>query len=102
MTALYKPQTYQGWTRAYHVHMRNHLNAVPEMEFMEEEVIGPKHEPIGSFQASFDPTRVYHRRSASTGELTGETMTQADFLEWIYSIYMQEAIARDIANGANQ
>jgi len=72
------------------------------MEFMEEEVIGPKHEPIGSFQASFDPTRVYHRRSASTGELTGETMTQADFLEWIYSIYMQEAIARDIANGANQ
>lgn len=101
MTALYKPKTYQGWTRAYHVHMRNTINELPQMEFMEEEVIGPNHTPCGAFQASFDPTRVYYRRSSATGEPTGETMTQADFLEWIYSIYMQEAEARDAANGDN-
>lgn len=96
MTELYRPKMYQGWTRAYHVHMRNIRDQIPEMEFMEEEIIGTLSNKIGSFKAEFNLEKKYMRRSSVTGELTGETMTQADFLEWIYSIYMQEAEERDV------
>lgn len=51
---------------------------------------------------AFDPDEIIELRDSETGELTGSTMTGREIYAAIYSIYIQRANARDLAQSGQE
>jgi hypothetical protein len=100
----YKEQTVTGesWQRCQQVVVENHRSAAPSVRFDEEKVVAlaggeESRKPMGSLVMPYDPQSAIEMRDPTTGELTGETVTQGAVYEIMYSAYMQAALARDEA-----
>lgn len=90
------------WRRAYQVTINNPRNNPPNILFMEEDVVTVEgaefRQPnAGMVSGSFDPSGVIELRDPATGELTGQTATQAELYAILHSLYIQLALARDAA-----
>lgn len=83
----------------------NFLDDIPMCQFAESRVTavaGSKSEqPIGIISSTFNPTATVPLRDPETGELTGDSTTQAQLYQLLYSLYMQIALERDSTIGQN-
>jgi len=53
---------------------------------------------LGNLAVDYDASKVIELRDITTGLPTGQTVTYADAYVLLYSAYLEEALARDIAN----
>jgi len=100
----YKEQTVTGesWQRCQQVVVENHRGSDPAVRFDEERVVAladgeESRKPLGSLVMPYDPSAPIELRDPVSGDLTGESVTQADVYQILYSAYMNAAIARDEA-----
>jgi len=100
----YKEQTITGesWQRCQQVVVENHRGAAPSVRFDEERVVAlaggeESRKPLGSLVMSYDPNAAIELRDPETGDLTGQTVTQGEVYQILYSAYMNAALARDAA-----
>lgn len=86
------------WTRCTSITIANQVSGTPSVMFVEAtvaEVGSLKLEQLsGSFSAEFSPSSAIPMRDPETGELTGESVTQAHLYDVLYSLYMQKALER--------
>lgn len=89
------------WQRCNQVVLNNPYSGTPTIE-MKEETIATFDGNIFSQTKSglafnFDPSGVIALRNPQTGELTGDTTSQGAVYVAIYSLYVQAAMERDVA-----
>ena len=89
------------WTRCTSVSIANPATGTPSILFTEAKVaeVGAiKIEQVtGSIAATFSPSSAIPLRSPSTGELTGESVTQDHLYQILYSLYVQKGLERNAA-----
>jgi hypothetical protein len=95
-----------SWRRARAVMISNPRNATPSISFGEEDVVSvngaeTRSDVMGAAaRGSLDPTAVIPLVNPDTGELTGETVTQAHLYQVMHSLYLQLAKQRDVASAS--
>lgn len=108
MSANYKEVTAEGtiYTRCNAVVVQNDYQEQPYILFHEQRVMTIGGEQViqntSSCRTNFVPEAVVPLIDVATGEMTEETITQADVYRILYSAYMQAALARDAAEGGGQ
>lgn len=103
--ADYKETTTTGktWQRCYTVNITNHLTSPPRAVFFEEKVaqFGENQvtTPVGNVNIDFNPAEgTFPVLNPQTGEPTGAISSHAELYTLLFSLYMQAATARDLAN----
>lgn len=98
----YKETTVAGdvYTRCKSVVLSNPKGAVPTLSFIEELWYNiPGNEmgkDSGAIMTQFDPSAVIPLRNPQTDQLLGTSVTHADLHVILYSLYIQQAHARDV------
>lgn len=92
--------TVAAWTRCYAVVLNNPLDGDKLAVFQEQQVLQADGQPplmqeAGSCALRFAVDGVIALRDPQTGELTGQTMTHAEFYAVAYSAWRQAAELRD-------
>ena len=102
--ADYKESSVTGnaWQRCKQIVIDNRRAAPPTLRFDEERVTALSdgdevRRDLGSLTLAFDPTAIIQIRDPETGDLTGETITHAEFYAMMHSAYLSTALARDAA-----
>jgi hypothetical protein len=89
------------WVQASATSPINPSRAPQRAYFSEEKIIAidgtNSSVDAGGCMKPFDPAASIPMRNPETGELTGETVLQAELYTILYSLYMQTALARDAA-----
>lgn len=98
----YKEVTGSGtmWTRCYQIVINNPYGGlVKSARFFEENVVTIDSTIMqsnrGFIDKTFDPAALIELRDPSTGDKTGQTITQGELYNILYSLYMNTAIERD-------
>lgn len=102
MSNLYQETQVTGsrYRRAKYVNINNSKGQVPQISFEEERITvlddGKSFsESVGSLSTAFDATSIIPLLDPETGEDTGNTMTQAEVFQALYSLYFKLAAERD-------
>ena len=99
--ADYKETTISGnsWTRCNKIEIDNTHGRIPTINFWEETRMSFDGESVGITKGDiftrFTPDDVIELRNPETMEKTGQTITQSELYAILYSVYIQEAFARD-------
>jgi len=93
----------QAWQRCNQVVIENNKGQTPVVRFDEEKIIQMEDgshisRHLGNLAINYDASKVIELRDLTTGEPTGKTVTYEDAYVLLYSAYLSEALARDIAN----
>lgn len=97
----YKESSTTGtkWRRCETVTIRNTLNTVPCILFVEEDVAQiantVMHNHVGVLVKEFSPTNTIQLLDPSSGEPTGDTLSHGELYTILYSLYIQTARERD-------
>jgi hypothetical protein len=95
--------TGQEYQRCYAVSISNPLDATKQMGFAEEKIYvfdqTTINKQVAGCAVKYDPTATFPIIDPVTGNPTGETATQAQIYQMIYSLYIQTATARDAQQG---
>ncbi|CAB4136579.1 hypothetical protein UFOVP306_32 [uncultured Caudovirales phage] len=89
------------WTRCSSVHIVNNYGATPQIIFGEQQLIELNNLPSmvtsggTSCSASFDASANIAMLDPATGNATGQTVTQQELYNILYSLYIATAKARD-------
>lgn len=106
MAQTYRETTIAGteYVRCRGIHIINHHSKTPRIEFAEERitVLGDRtlSESAGALSLAFDPAKVINVINPLDNSPTGQTVTYGEVYAILYSAWMQEAQARDDAEGA--
>lgn len=89
-----------SWQRCHQVVIDNRFGVTPSIRFDEEQVTtltggATVRRLLGSLTVPHDPTETVELRDPSTGEATGETITQGEAYAILYSAYLGAALDRD-------
>lgn len=101
--ADYKETTVNGtqWQRCRTVIIDNSYGRQPVITFQEEKLTNVNGELFqqgaGGLNVPFDPSKVITLLDPATGQPTGQTITFGEMYVGMWSLYMQEAFARDEA-----
>lgn len=90
------------WRRAHQIIINNQRGNQPSIIFHEEDVVtlGDKTfsaPGMSAVMGLFDPAEVVPLINPLTGESLGATATHQDLYVLLYSVYIQQANARDVA-----
>ena len=103
--ANYKETALTGaaWTRCCEIHIANPYNATPIITFKEQRIAELSDGQLVTVRgenivAEFDPAMVIPVLSPLDGSATGATVAYGDIYALLYSAYMAQAQARDVAN----
>lgn len=97
----YKETSVNGtqWQRCSSVIIDNAYQRNPQIMFQEERLTNVNGEIFqqgaGGINVPFDPLKVINLLDPATGQPTGQTMTFGEMYMAMWSLYMQEAVARD-------
>lgn len=95
--------TGQEYQRCYAVNITNILNSPRLIGFAEEKVYifdqNTINKQVAGCGLTYDPTATFPILDPVTGDPTGETATQAQIYQLVYSLYVQTATARDAKQG---
>lgn len=103
----YKESDIQGkkWNRCYSISIVNTYGQPPFVSVYEESRIKFGDQSIGNpteyFNIAYNPAEVIELYDPATGEKTGTSITQSDLYNMLYSVYMNEAVKRDLRNQQN-
>jgi hypothetical protein len=93
--------TVESWQRCFRIVIENQRGALPRMDCLEEVVTvtdGQEvREQVPGCAVEFSPADVVPLRDPMTGELTGQSVTQAEMYAVMYSAYRHAAAQRDAA-----
>jgi hypothetical protein len=101
--ANYNETTVAGstWTRCSSVYISNVYESVPSITFGEQQLIVLENQtPLvvntnNSCSALFDPNGIITVLDPATGSPTGQTVTQQQLYDILYSLYIATAAERD-------
>lgn len=104
--ANYKESSISGnqWQRCWGVFIQNVYNKTPHISMKEEQItlVGDQTftKDVGQIDFAFDPQANIALLDVVTGEPTGSTMSMMQVYQALWSLYMEKAVARDVAQAA--
>ena len=90
------------WQRCHQIRIENPLGGTPSVHLSEQKIVlldGARYDQsVGGMDITFDPAAEIPLLNPADGTPLGATMTQGQIHVALWSLYMQAAAARDIAN----